>query len=465
MQDKNIILAITGGIAAYKSAELARSLIKQGANVQVVMTKAATEFITELTMQALTGRPVRTELFDKSAELGMGHIELARWADMIIIAPATANTIANLAHGMACDLISTLCLAIDLTQNKNIYIAPAMNMHMWQNPFVQDNISKLESIEGVRVISPEAGEQACGDIGVGRMAEVVGIVEYVASTYPTCRALSAVSSNEGRLSGFRGQAAERRREDIDYGQEIALNRNKSIHDHNFSSPKKILITAGPTKEAIDPVRYISNHSSGKMGYSIANMAAEIGFDVTVVSGPVQQSLKNNLNSRIKLIDITTADEMLASVEKNISDHDIFIGVAAVADYKFSEVSNTKIKKDSRYLELKLEKNPDIIKYVGNYKRTQNKDLKIIGFAAETDNLEQNALSKLHAKNLDYIVLNDIARSDIGFNSSYNQITIHSRCGKKIKYAKDTKENLALKIINLITEDILRTTDETRCENS
>ena len=400
--NKNILLGVTGGIAAYKAAELARLLVKQGANVQVVMTESASLFIRDLTFQALTGNSVRTSLFDTTAELGMGHIELARWSDFIIIAPATANIIGKLAHGLADDLLSTVCLAQPQDRAK-IYIAPAMNTHMLQNPRVQNNISILKH-DNYNILDTEYGEQACGDVGYGRMLDPQSIIDRIA------------------------------------------NNIKRSHTQNT---KRLLITAGPTIEAIDPVRYISNHSSGKMGYSLALAASRLGYSVTLISGPVDSDLIKKLPSSINLIQITNADSMLSAVQNNINQSDIFISVAAVADYKPKQLSNSKIKKTEDKFDLELTRNVDILKQVGEFKKDQNKKLFIVGFAAETENYLENAKAKLINKNLDLIVLNQIDDKSIGFNSEYNAVKVIDKNNNINIFARQPKQELALKLVEFI----------------
>lgn len=400
--NKNILLGVTGGIAAYKAAELTRLLVKQGANVQVVMTESASFFIRDLTFQALTGNSVRTSLFDATAELGMGHIELARWSDFIIIAPATANIIAKLAHGFANDLLSTVCLAQSPKKTK-IYIAPAMNTHMLENSRVQHNISVLKQ-DNYHILDTTYGEQACGDVGYGRMLDPQAIIDAIAT-------------------------------DI-----------KQVDNQNT---KRLLITAGPTIEAIDPVRYISNHSSGKMGYSLALAASRLGYSVTLISGPVDSDLIKKLPSSIKLIQITSANSMSSAVQNNINQSDIFISVAAVADYKPKQLSNRKIKKTEDKFDLELTKNVDILKQVGELKKSQNKKLFIVGFAAETENYLENAKVKLINKNLDLIILNQIDDQSIGFNSDYNAVKVIDRDNNINVFARQPKQELALKLIEFI----------------
>ena len=356
---KRILLGVTGGIAAYKSAVLLRLLRNNGADVRVVMTHGANEFIRPLTFQALSGKPVHTELLDLETESAMGHIDLARWADLILVAPASANFMARVANGLADDLLSTLCLAADVP----LLFAPAMNQQMWLNPATQENLEKLKA-RGVTMLGPAVGDQACGETGPGRMLEA----EELAS-------LTAKSFDTGILTGSR-----------------------------------ILVTAGPTREAIDPVRYISNRSSGKMGYAVAIAAIEAGADVSLISGPVNLPEP----SRVQITKVTSAAQMHSAVMQKISDTDIFISVAAVADYSLETISEQKIKKSSDSFELKLKKNPDILSEVA---ALQNAPFSV-GFAAETENLEANAQSKLRSKKLDMIAANQVA-DDRGFDVEAN----------------------------------------------
>ncbi len=350
---KRILLGITGGIAAYKCAELTRLFVKVGAEVRVVMTQAATEFITPLTMQALSGNRVHTELLDADAEAGMGHIELARWPDLILIAPASADFIARLAGGQANDILSTLVLA----SKAPVAIAPAMNQAMWGNTATQHNLTTLQT-RGINVCGPAAGEQACGDIGLGRMLEPAQLLT-----------LSAELVEPGSLSGL-----------------------------------NITITAGPTQEAIDPVRFISNHSSGKMGYALAAEAAAAGANVTLISGPVALDTPE----RVRRIDVTSALDMLEASLAALPECDIFVGVAAVADYRPALIAEQKIKKSGDTMELALIKNPDIISTVSNH---DNRPF-TVGFAAETETVEDFGLEKLKRKNLDLLFAND-ARATLG----------------------------------------------------
>ena len=367
LTNKRIILGITGGIAAYKSAELTRLYKTAGAEVRVVMTPAATEFITPLTLQALSGNPVHTALLDPEAEAGMGHIELARWADLIVIAPASADFIARLKSGMANDLLTTLCLASDAP----LALAPAMNQAMWRSTQTQSNVFDLLQ-QQVVFWGPDSGEQACGDVGPGRMLEPGAIAQLSAELYTT----------------------------------------------KLLSGKTVFITAGPTREAIDPVRYISNHSSGKMGYALAVAAVEAGAKVKLISGPVILPCPE----RVERVMIESAEQMLASVLEDIDACDIFIGCAAVADFRPAHQAEQKIKKGSSdTISLLLSKNPEIIATVAQ--RT-NKPF-TVGFAAETENMLEYARGKLEQKNLDLIAANDVSNTEIGFNSDENALTLIS----------------------------------------
>ena len=393
LSQKRIILGITGGIAAYKSAEITRRLQDEGAEVRVVMSESAQEFIRPLTLQALSGNPVHTDLLDPEAEAAMGHIELARWADIVLIAPATANFVATLNQGSANDLMSSICLATTAP----VMIAPAMNQAMWSNSASQQNIESLKKRE-VIILEPDNGIQACGDVGSGRLPQPETIVRQVASVFKT-----------GEMTG-----------------------------------KKVVITAGPTREAIDPVRYISNHSSGKMGYAIADAMIDAGADVTLISGPV--SLKQP--DRCTLVSVTSAHEMLEAATEAAKGTDIFISAAAVADYYIPKSSDQKIKKKSDKMTLNLAKTPDIVSIV----KENNPKLFVLGFAAETQNVEQYAREKLASKNLDAIIANDVSREDIGFNSDDNEAlwveqesTHHfSKCNKA-QLARDLVALLATKL--------------------
>ena len=385
---KKILLGITGGIAAYKSAILCRQLKQLEADVRVIMTAAATRFITPLTLQALSGHPVHCDLFEAESDHGMGHIELARWADQIIIAPASANTIAKLAHGQAEDLLTTTVLASD----KPLFVAPAMNSLMWQHLATQANIQLLIS-RGVKILGPAEGEQACGEQGPGRMLEAE-------------------------------QIAEQLRQQLDKG---------------LLAGKNIVITAGPTWEAIDPVRGLTNHSSGKMGYELASAMLDAGANITLISGPTALLPPAGVNC----IDITSAQEMADVAMANITSCDIFIGVAAVADYRPVSTSKQKIKKDAESLTIELVRNPDILAMVA----AADKAPFTVGFAAETQSLTANAQKKLSAKGINLIAANSVSGENSAFNSDSNELVLidrdgisHlSRCSKSLLAQKLTKE--------------------------
>ena len=382
--NKQILLGITGGIAAYKSAELCRLLIKAEADVRVVMTSAACEFITPLTMQALSGNRVHTELLDEEAEAAMGHIELSRWADLIIVAPASANFMARVANGEANDLLTTICLATTAP----IALAPAMNQAMWSNQNTQDNLTSLKN-KSTQIIGPADGEQACGDIGLGRMLEPVKIIEQAAGLFKS-----------GALAGL-----------------------------------SVCITAGPTREAIDPVRYISNHSSGKMAYALAQAAVDAGAKVTLISGPV------NLNAppHVNLVNVENAEQMLNAAAD--SPCEIFIAVAAVADYRPRLIANNKIKKNKDTIQLELVKNPDILATIADQKPKPF----CVGFAAETENLRSNALVKLKNKNIDLIVANHATKT---FNSDEASVHAYWHSGEKA-LKTNQKQKIARELILLI----------------
>tara|TARA_R110001599_G_scaffold39338_8_gene120031 strand:- start:10539 stop:11762 length:1224 start_codon:yes stop_codon:yes gene_type:complete len=398
LTQKRILLGITGGIAAYKSIELIRLLTKAGAEVQVVLTEGAKAFVTEMTLQAISGNPVRSTLLDPNAEAGMGHIELAKWADLIVIAPASADFMARYTQGMANDLLSTLCIATE----SPVLIAPAMNQAMWRHPATQAN-SALLTQRGVLSIGPADGAQACGDIGPGRMSEPADIFTAITHHFQN-------TMPEQDLVG-----------------------------------QHWVITAGPTMEAIDPVRYISNHSSGKMGYALAAAAIARGASVTLISGPVQITAPVGVN----LVAVKSANDMLAACEHAMqSQADVFIGAAAVADFKMKMASNQKMKKQSNTdeLQLTLVKNPDIIATLAQQKRAKI----MVGFAAETQNVIEYAKSKLERKGLDIIIANDVSRSDIGFNQDENQVTVIT-ANKVWEPAKATKSELASQLVHFIHE--------------
>ena len=390
---KNILLGVTGGIAAYKAAEIIRLFKKLGADVRVVMTESAKEFITPLTLQAISGNEIHDSLLNTEAEAAMGHIELAKWADIILIAPCTAETISKITHGRADDLMGALILA----SKADIFIAPAMNMNMWLDDSTQQNYKTLSS-RGISFIGPAEGQQACGDIGPGRMVEPENIIELIRSSYKT-----------GPLSG-----------------------------------KTITITAGPTREQIDPVRFISNNSSGKMGYSLADAAIEAGASVNLVSGPVSLEADKSIN----LYKINSASEMMNVVMECMDSSDIFIGCAAVSDYKPADYSENKIKKNEMpHLEIELKKNEDILKNVA----TNFSSSYVVGFAAETSDINNNAMQKLKSKNLDMIISNDVSDKSIGFNVDDNEVTVIT-CDEKIFLKKDKKIRIAREILKIIANN-------------
>ena len=433
---KNILLGITGGIAAYKSASFARLLIKSGYDVRVIMTASAQAFITPLTLQALTGNPVHIDLLDESAELGMGHIELAKWADLLIIAPATANTIAKLAMGIADDLLTTVCLATTAP----ILIAPAMNQQMWQHPSVKLNLQTLTDYD-YEIIQPASGEQACGDIGEGRLPEPEQLLEYV-------QYFIAMQITPQVLAG-----------------------------------KNVTITAGPTIEAIDPVRYLSNHSTGKMGFALAKACRNAGARVTLIVGgkvPLPTPLLVNR------IDVLSAEEMLMTARQCASDDicechdhphhdhdhhhhhdhdefgndievepvstatDIFIATAAVADYRTRDVVPQKIKKTQDQMALDLVKNPDILATIAK----EFPAVFVVGFAAETQDIEKYARGKLDAKNLDMIACNDVSRNDIGFGSDDNAMTVFFKDKSEgMTLEKASKDIIANQLVSLIGKQL------------
>ncbi len=395
LANKNILLGVTGGIAAYKSAEIVRHLKKSGASVRVVMTKSAEEFITPLTLQALSGNRVSTELLDAEAEAAMGHIELAKWADGILIAPATANTLARISSGRGDDLLSTVTLAFD----GPVSLAPAMNQAMWLDKRTQENLEKLIQ-QDFGICGPGSGEQACGDIGLGRMLEPLEILE-----------IFSLSFSKGAMLG-----------------------------------KSILITAGPTQEPIDPVRFITNRSSGKMGYSLAEAAIESGAKVTLISGPVNIEPPTNCN----LVEIKTAKEMYESVMHHIKGMDVYIGTAAVSDYSPAHINESKLKKDgsNAAMTLELKENQDILKSVSEL----NERPYVVGFAAETEDLIENAEKKLKNKKLDLIVANDVSDKEIGFDSDQNEVTLITHKGKEL-IQRQNKKKISKKIIDFISNRI------------
>ncbi len=370
LANKRILLGVTGGIAAYKSADLVRRLKEQGAEVQVVMTAGAQRFITALTFQAVSGRAVRTELLDPEAEAGMGHIELARWADAILVAPASANFMARLAHGQADDLLATLCLATDAP----LILAPAMNRLMWSNPATQANVALLAA-RGVQLWGPGSGEQACGETGEGRMLEPLDLVQKLATFF-----------GAGRLAGL-----------------------------------KVMVTAGPTREPIDPVRYVTNRSSGRMGYAVAEACVAAGAEVLLVSGPVDLAVP----AGVRRIAVETAEQMHDAVTANLEDVQIFIGAAAVADYRPVAQTGQKIKKHESSLRVDLARTRDILADVAS----SRPGIFTVGFAAETDNLHEYARGKLEKKNLDMVAANWVSDGR-GFDRDDNALWVCWRDGEK-----------------------------------
>jgi phosphopantothenoylcysteine decarboxylase / phosphopantothenate---cysteine ligase len=394
LANKQILLGVTGGIAAYKSADLVRRLQDAGASVQVVMTPAAQEFITPLTMQALSGNPVHTQLLDPEAEAGMGHIQLARWADLVLIAPATADFMARLTQGLGNDLLTSICLATAAP----IAIAPAMNQGMWHNQTTQTNLDTLIKRK-VHIFGPAEGGQACGDVGPGRMLEPLQLVDAAARLFTS-----------GSLAG-----------------------------------KKVVITAGPTREALDPVRYLSNYSSGKMGYALAQAAAEAGAKTILISGPTQLAIP----PRVTRIDVISAEDMHVASLAAAQGCDLFIAAAAVADYRPAQIAAQKIKKGvSDTLTLSLVKNPDIVASIAAL------DPKpfTIGFAAESENLLEYARSKLQRKNLDLVVANNISDSSIGFNSDDNAVTLVEK-NTATEISQRSKQQMARELIALFAQKI------------
>nr|WP_136252792.1 bifunctional phosphopantothenoylcysteine decarboxylase/phosphopantothenate--cysteine ligase CoaBC [Ningiella ruwaisensis] len=409
LEQKNVLVGVSGGIAAYKTPDLVRKLKAQGANVRVVLTESATHFVSSLSLQAVSGEKVSTHLLDEDAEAGMGHIELARWADIFLIAPATANCIAKLATGLADDLLSTLALATPAP----ILIAPAMNQQMWAAKATQQNMQTLLD-RGVAQLGPASGEQACGDLGYGRMLEPVEIVEALASF-------------------------------------VAINLADDNHLSDEMQPKplagkQVMITAGPTREAIDPVRYISNHSSGKMGFALARAAQNLGAKVTLISGPVSLSTPDGITR----VDVTSAQEMLDAVEKDIDSQDVFVACAAVADYRIAHENTQKLKKKAEDLVLTFTKNPDILKRVAQRKNAPF----TLGFAAETQDVEAYARTKLEDKKLNMIAANDVSQADIGFNSDQNALLVITKDNTR-KLAKASKDSLARDLLKIVSDELFK----------
>ncbi|MGL5365474.1 MAG: bifunctional phosphopantothenoylcysteine decarboxylase/phosphopantothenate--cysteine ligase CoaBC [Plesiomonas shigelloides] len=402
LTNKRVLLGISGGIAAYKCVELVRRLREQGAEVRVVMTAAAKAFITPLTLQAVSGHPVADDLLDPAAESSMGHIQLAKWADLVLLAPATADLMARMAAGMGNDLLTTLCLAT----NAPLAIAPAMNQQMYQAQVTQENIAKLAA-RGALIWGPAEGAQACGDVGPGRMLEPAEL----------CQRVSQHFAQQQDLAGI-----------------------------------AVLITAGPTREALDPVRFISNHSSGKMGYAIAAAAAARGATVTLVSGPVNLPTP----AGVKRLDVESALQMQSAVMTEVTHHQIFIACAAVADYRAACVAPEKIKKAGDEISLTLVKNPDIVAGVGAM--TTQRPF-VVGFAAETQNVEQYARDKLARKNLDLICANDVSLPGQGFNADQNALHLFWKDGQH-SLALDSKAALGQQLMDNIVRLYRHTANNT-----
>ena len=390
LSQKKILLIICGGISAYKSLELIRMLKKKSTEVKTILTKSAKEFVTTLSVASLSQEKVYDDLFNAENEAEMDHISLSRWADVLLVAPATANTISKLSAGSSDDLASTVILA----SNKDVFLVPAMNVRMWEHPSTKENLNKLKSY-GYKIIGPEVGDMACGEFGEGKMTEPKDIFQIIDSYF-----------------------------------------NKLKKNQKF----KALVTAGPTNEYIDPVRFITNKSSGKQGYALAKSLVKRGFQTTLISGPTNLQIDSNIN----LIKVETADEMFRATQENLPT-DVAIFAAAVADFKTKEKKNKKIKKQENF-HLELEKNIDILNYVSKHNSLRPK--LVIGFAAETSDIQENAQKKLIEKNCDWIIANDVSNKSIGFNSNFNEVSIFYK-------NKETKnEKLAMKKKTEISEEII-----------
>jgi len=390
LNEKKILLIICGGISAYKSLELIRYFKKKGAKVKTILTKSAKEFVTPLSVASLSKEKVYDDLFSPENEAEMDHISLSRWSDVILVAPATANTISKLSAGSSDDLASTVMLASD----KDIFLAPAMNVRMWEHPSTKENLNKLKNF-GFKIIGPEIGDMACGEFGEGKMTEPNEIVKQIENYF------------------------------------ININQGKKF---------KALVTAGPTREYIDPVRFITNRSSGKQGFELAKSLSKKGFETTLISGPTNLKINKDIN----FIKVETADQMFRETQNNLPV-DVAIFSAAVSDFKMKEKNKQKIKKED-YINLDLEKNVDILNYVSNHNSLRPK--LVIGFAAETNNLKNNAQKKLMEKNCDWIIANDVSNKSIGFDSNFNEVTIFYK-NKKIK-----DEKLSIKKKSDISDEIV-----------
>jgi len=397
IDNKKILLIICGGIAAYKSLEIIRLLKKRGATVKTILTKSAKEFVTPLSVASLSQEKVYDDLFSAENESEMDHISLSRWSNLILVAPATANTISKLSNGFSADLASTVMLASD----KDIFLAPAMNVRMWEHPSTKKNLNKLKKY-GYKIIGPEVGDMACGEFGEGKMTEPNEIIRQIESYF------------------------------------LNLNKSKKF---------KALVTAGPTYEYIDPVRFITNKSSGKQGFELAKALSKKGFETTLISGPTNLKINNDIN----LIQVETADEMFKATQNNLPT-DVAIFSAAVADFKIKEKKREKIKKKN-YVNLNLEENIDILNYVSNHNSLRPK--LVIGFAAETHNIEENSKKKLMEKNCDWIIANDVSNKSIGFDSDFNEVTILYK-NKKIddeKLYMKKKSEIADEIIDRVVSQL------------
>ena len=397
LSKKKILLVICGGISAYKSLELIRLFKKQRSEVKTILTKSAKNFVTSLSVASLSQEKVYQDLFDAENEAVMDHISLSRWADLIIVAPATANTISKLSSGISNDLASTVILA----SNKDVFLTPAMNVRMWEHPSTKKNINKLKSF-GYKIIGPEVGDMACGEFGEGKMSEPDNIIQEINSYF----------------------------EELDKNQKL-----------------KALVTAGPTNEYIDPVRFITNKSSGKQGYALAKSLARKGFQTTLISGPTNLKVDSNIN----LVKVETADQMFEATQNNLPA-DVAIFSAAVADFKIKKKRNNKIKKKENF-NLEFEKNIDILNYISKHNSLRPK--LVIGFAAETNDLEKNAKKKLTEKNCDWIIANDVSNKSIGFNSNFNEVSIFYK-NDKIENEKITMKNkseISDEIINRVIKQL------------
>ncbi|MGP4040351.1 bifunctional phosphopantothenoylcysteine decarboxylase/phosphopantothenate--cysteine ligase CoaBC [Gracilibacillus sp. D59] len=395
LDGKKVLLGVSGGIAVYKAVALTSKLTQAGADVKVIMTEHAKEFVTPLTFQAISRNPVYTDTFDEKDPTKIAHIDLADWADLVLLAPATANTIGKIANGIADDMLTTTLLATQAP----VYVAPAMNVHMYQHPAVIQNLHTLENW-GYRFIEPGDGYLACGYIGKGRLEEPENMVELL-------------DMETNRTTKWKGN--------------------------------KVLITAGPTREALDPVRYFTNYSSGKMGYALAQAAMENGAEVVLISGPTALTPPVNVTT----IEVTSADEMFEQVKKYYEKMDIIIKTAAVADYRPALRNNHKIKKQEGSLTLEMERTMDILHYLGQHKTKQF----LVGFAAETQDIKEYGKKKLEKKNLDAIVLNDVSREDIGFDSDQNEVLFMTKNGEEQAIEQTNKRNIAKQIIQLIESEL------------